>query len=107
MTATRAILFALALAAVGCAAQTAPTTRPATTVYRDHAAVALVYEPPIAADLPRLALARDTREPAAFLGYRQLTVEYFVVHRDDWQMDGYPDQFTRRAISDQSGVRYR
>lgn len=71
------------------------------------AAGALVFDPPITQGQPPLMLARADREPGAFIGYQNTVMTWFYQRHDDWQMDGYPDQYNQRAISVRVGVRYR
>lgn len=102
-----ALLFSGGLA--GCAAtrEPAPVSELPQPMYLDRAAGALVFDPPIAAGQPPLTLARSHRQPGAFVGYQDLVTTWFYHRRDDWQMDGFPDQYTQRAISERQGVRYR
>jgi hypothetical protein len=93
-------------------------------VYRERAsrpAAALVFSPPLLQDSPPLELARDARQPAAFVGYPESVAEYFYVRWDDRQSGGegsgfgfrggggggWGDRYERRAISEKVGVLYR
>lgn len=81
------------------------------------ASAALVFDPPVAADGASLDLARDTRQPSAFLGYDEGVAEYFYLRWDDrqsnwgtslgWGGSGRGDWYERRAVSEKVGVLYR
>jgi hypothetical protein len=80
------------------------------------AAAALVFEPGMAAALPQGALAREGRDPEAFVGYAEGVTEYFYVRWDDRQGNwgsgrhgggGAYDRFERRAVSEKVGALYR
>jgi hypothetical protein len=77
------------------------------------AAAALVFEPSMAGELPEGALAREGREPEAFVGYAEGVAEYFYLRWDDRQSNwgrgghGGDDRYERRAISEKVGVLYR
>ena len=78
------------------------------------AAAALVFEPAMAADSPRPDLAREGRQPEAFVGYAEGVTEYFYVRWDDSQSNwgaghhgGNYDRFERRAVSEKMGALYR
>ena len=117
---------------LGCAAPTAKTqTHPKAAeanlaVYRERAskpAAALVFSPPLIQDAPPLELARDDRQPSAFMGYPEAVTEFFYLRWDDSQVGGagtwgsgfnsggsgfgWGDRYERRAISEKVGVLYR
>lgn len=77
------------------------------------AAAALVFEPSMGQALPDGALAREGREPEAFVGYAEGVAEYFYLRWDDRQSNwgrgghGGGDRYERRAISEKVGVLYR
>jgi hypothetical protein len=76
------------------------------------AAAALVFEPAVSRGLPPDALARDDRQPQAFLGYPEGEAEYFYLRWDDrqsnWGHGGRgDDRYERRAVSERVGVLYR
>ena len=77
------------------------------------AAAALVFEPAVSHELPPDALARDGREPHAFVGYPEGVAEYFYLRWDDRQSNwgrgrhGGDDRYERRAVSERVGVLYR
>ena len=115
----------------GCAAPTAHPpaergTEAKLAVYRERAsrpAAALVFSPPLVQDAPPLELARDPRQPSAFMGYPESVAEFFYLRWDDRQVggegrsgfgfrgggDGFGsgDRYERRAISEKVGVLYR
>lgn len=67
----------------------------------------------MAGELPEGALAREGREPEAFVGYAEGVAEYFYLRWDDRQSNwgagrhGGDDRYERRAISEKVGVLYR
>lgn len=74
------------------------------------ASAALVFTPPVALDAPPVELARDVRQPTAFVGYPEMVSEHFYLRWDDRQTnDGLHerDRYERRAISEKTGVLYR
>ena len=76
------------------------------------AAAALVFEPPMARGGPPLMLAREGRQPEAFVGYAEGEREYFYLRWDDrqsnWDRGRHGgDRYERRAISEKVGVLYR
>ena len=95
-------------------------------VYRERAskpAAALVFSSPLVQDAPPLELARDARQPSAFMGYPESVAEFFYLRWDDRQIGGEGasgfgfrgggsgfgsgDRYERRAISEKVGVLYR
>jgi len=117
---------------LGCAAPSAKTqARPNAAeanlaVYRERASkpsAALVFSPPLIQDAPPLELARDDRQPSAFMGYPEAVTEFFYLRWDDSQVGGagtwgsgfnsggsgfgWGDRYERRAISEKVGVLYR
>jgi hypothetical protein len=73
-----------------------------------------VFEPPASRGLPADALARDDRQPQAFVGYAEDVAEYFYLRWDDRQSNwgngrhgGGDDRYERRAVSEKVGVLYR
>ena len=94
-------------------------------VYHERAsrpAAALVFSPPLLQDTPPLELARDERQPSAFMGYPEGVTEFFYLRWDDRQIGGEGsgsgfhnsgsgfgsgDRYERRAISEKVGVLYR
>ena len=85
------------------------TARPAA------AAAALVFDPPVLADVPAPDLTRDGRGPEAFIGYAEGVTEYFYLRWDDRQSNwgngsghgGGDNRYERRAISEKVGALYR
>ena len=95
-----------------CCPTTAPSQALATPQQFDDdvAAAALVFDAPIAADEMPLDLARDTRQPSAFVGYDQQTTTYSFVITEDRQGNfnsNTGDHFWRRAFSARVGVSTR
>jgi hypothetical protein len=101
----------------GCAAQRADrrvTNRvPGRVALEDSArpaSAALVFTPPVALGAPPVELARDERQPSAFVGYPEMVSEHFYLRWDDRQSsDGFGDRdrYERRAVSEKTGVLYR
>ena len=112
------LVVAAALVTGGCARQPGNVRRargnaddPALAGARP-AAAALVFEPPVARDVPPPQLARDGRQPEAFVGYPVGVAEYFYLRWDDRQSNWGRgrhggDRYERRAISEKVGVLYR
>ena len=123
------VLVLGAASITGCARNSA-TARHSTTdsaslaVYRERAsrpASALVFTPPLLQEAPPLELARDVRQPSAFVGYPESVAEFFYLRWDDSQIggegshgiwnghggSGSRDRYERRAISEKVGVLYR
>lgn len=90
----------------GCAAHKpaampqANITAPAPLV----ASAALVFDPPIIQQEPRLDLSRSTRGPAAFAGFEDTTTTYFYVRTDDRQTTDFTDRFEREGYSSKVGA---
>lgn len=83
-------------------------------------ASALVFDPPVLQDEPRLELSRADRQPRVAVGYEEMTAEYFDIRMDDSQISngfsgrhgsgggwGSYDRYERRAVTERVGVRYR
>ena len=117
MRLTGVILFAVAALIGGCAAQprqqrSAVTPRPAdpSAEFDEEVAVtasALVFDPPVAAGLPALELARDVRQPAAFVAYDDVETTYFYLRLDDRQKLTNDGRSERRVISETFGISRR
>jgi len=108
------ILAAAGLMGVGCASQSAkPQAAESTAVlvsYSTSRAGALVFDPPVAQDQPKVELAREDRTPGVFMGYDETIATYHVVRFDDRQANDFGvnnDRFERRSISYRVGVNYR
>jgi hypothetical protein len=110
-------MIGVTLLAGGCARHRshaeARTADPFTRA-RPAAAAALVFDPPASRGLPPDALARDDRQPQAFVGYAEGEAEYFYLRWDDRQSNwgsghhgGGDDRYERRAVSERVGVLYR
>lgn len=96
-----------ASAATGLAssASSAPAARQAVV------ASALVFDPPIVADQPRLDLSRSGRWPEAFWGFESGTTTYFYLRVDDRIDSGlerrFSERYQRRAVTQRFGLSYR
>jgi hypothetical protein len=109
------ILLACLAACASKPGTVATVPAPETHDYEPLTASALVFDPPIAANQPRLELSRDLRQPSAFVGYDGPITTYYWIHTDDWQNSAWSgdasssvgDQYERRAVIDTAGVRYR
>lgn len=102
-------LFILTIAGLlaGCAGSKPQRPDAIGPVYLDAPAASLAFTPPIALDQPPLELARDLRQPAAFVGFDELTTTSFHIRTDDRFGDDGFDWLTRRAVSDRVGISYR
>jgi hypothetical protein len=79
-------------------------------VYAPATCTALVFDPPIAANEPRIDIPREARERGAFWGYEETTATYFYLRIDDHQNESCghrQDTYERQAISERVGVSYR
>ena len=113
----RALTILVLSLATGCATQSRHRDVTATDerfAAARPAAAALVFDPPVALDGPPLELARDVRQPEAFVGYAEGVTEYFYLRWDDRQASyghgrhgGNDDYYERRAISEKVGALYR
>ncbi|MCC6423265.1 MAG: hypothetical protein IT447_07275 [Phycisphaerales bacterium] len=106
---TLSILFLL-LAVGGCVANKkhpSTTNHVSLTRYETTSAAALVFEPPIAANLPHLDLSRDSRTPAAFVSYDSTFTSYYYVRTDDRLPGDWYGWPARRAITEKFGITYR
>jgi hypothetical protein len=70
-------------------------------------ASALVFDPPVAAGLPVLELARDDRQPSAFVAYDDVQTTYFYLRLDDRQRLANDGRSERRVISETFGISRR
>jgi hypothetical protein len=101
---------------VGCAskpaqhvatAALAPTTAP---LYDDAVAAALVYDPPMVVNSPRIDVSREGRAPTAYAGFEEITTTFYYLRIDDHQQSVgglNNDRFERQAITQRTGVSYR
>lgn len=103
-----AVLFLTTLA--GCAAdRSKPVEATQPLVFRRPApAAALAFDAPTGLVLSYQALARDYRDPAAYVGYDDIVTTYSYTLTDDRQylFDNFND-FERRVISARTSVSYR
>ncbi len=108
----RSSLLVITLLAAGCAshgkhsASTEPA-QPLPPVYAERTATVLAFDPPTAPFDASAALSRDARQPAAVVGYDEVTVTSFYLRTDDRLSDDFGDNYDRRAFSVRSGVSYR
>jgi len=76
-------------------------------------ASALVFDLPIARDLPPLNLDRESHQPGAFVGFEGPSAEYHTVLINSYQGGGYGygcdagDGYQRVDLIQRSSVRYR
>ena len=118
---TPVILAVSALLLIGgCASQPQPSTQPsvadqgppASAIAQDSSdeavAAALVFDPALIIGEPPVMLAREDRQPGAFVGYQEQTVTSFYIRIDDRQTGNrHNDRYERRAIIEQVGATYR
>jgi hypothetical protein len=117
-----AYILLSALTTVGCAskpAHPAATAAPELArIYDDAVAAALVYDPPVVANSPRIEISREGRAPAAFAGFEEITTTFYYLRVDDRQLNYggggasggqhiNNDRFERQAITERVGVSYR
>lgn len=90
-------------------AELGPTTLPVQHRYERAKAGSLVFDPPVTQGQLPLRLAREDRNPDAFVGYDSVYTTYFYLRTDDRQHGGdfRNDRFDRRAISTKVGATYR
>ena len=91
----------------GCAASGQRQQAAAPPQYQDAPAVSLVFDPPAALDQPPMLLPREPRQPAAFVGFEDLTATFFYIRQDDRQMSWRDHGVFREAVSERVGVSYR
>ena len=75
-------------------------------------ASALVFDLPIARDIPPMNLDRASREPGAFVGNESPSVEYHTVLINSFQGAGFGDRgfgdsYQRQDFVQRTSVRYR
>lgn len=97
------ILFVL----TGCASHKVAQVAPAPAAYLDRSAPSLVFDSPLVMNEPRLVLPREPREPAAFVGFEELTTTFFYVRNDDRQLSDGTHWLSRQAVTEKAGVSYR
>jgi hypothetical protein len=106
-------LILLTIAMVGCASkQPQPMSATASPrIYDDAVAAALVYDPPVVADSPRLDVSREGRAATAYAGFDEVITTFYYLRVDDRQQSfgsgGHHDRFERQAITERVGVSYR
>ena len=107
-------LILCAFTIAGCVSQqrhvNVATPAPEPAAFDDAAATtasALVFDPPVAAGLPPLDLARAGREPSAFVAYEDVQTTYFYLRLDDRQKITDDGRSERRVISETFGISRR
>ena len=84
---------------------------PVAPLYDDAVAAALVYDPPVVVNSPRIEISRDGRAPSAYAGFEELTTTFYYLRMDDHQQSlggrWNNDHFERQAITERVGVSYR
>jgi hypothetical protein len=96
--------------AVGCAtAPMQPSAHKAVSQpeYSDAVAAALAVDPPLTANEQHPELARAPREPAAYLGYQDTTVEAHVTYTDNLESSPFGDAYAKESMTVKSNTRYR
>jgi hypothetical protein len=105
--------FILLAVISGCASKPAPpvAAAPAAPLYDDAIAAALVYDPPVVANSPRIDISREGRAPSAYAGFEEMTTTFYYLRIDDHQQtfggSHNNDRFERQAITQRVGVSYR
>ena len=81
----------------------------ATMAYEPSVSTAFVFDPPVAAGMPPVTLARGERQPTAYLGFEELQAEYYYLRIDDNFTGDIDDwgNYQRRSVTQTIGVRYR
>ena len=102
----------LGLMGIGCASkQTQPVaTAPPAPIYDQAVAAALVFDPPVVLNSPRIDVSREGRAQTAYAGYEELTTTFYYLRIDDHQQNFgglRNDRFERQAITQRVGVSYR
>ena len=103
---TPVMLAASALFLIGgCASQPQPSTQPSvadqgpppSAIAQDSSdeavAAALVFDPALIIGEPPVMLAREDRQPGAFVGYQEQTVTSFYIRIDDRQTGNHRQRF--------------
>ena len=106
----RLTLILIGLVAAGCA--TAPKPPPAGSTaleagYSEASAAALAVDPPLTANELHPELAHAPREPAAYLGYQDSTVEAYITYTDNLESSPYGDAYAKESVTVKSNTRYR
>lgn len=100
----------MVLVAAGCASAPKPGASAGATPAPDYAeatAAALAVDPPLTANQPHPEFARAQREPAAFLGYQDSTVEAYTTYTDNLESSPFGDAYARESVTVKSNTRYR
>jgi len=103
-----AAILALFSALCGCgASRPASLSDPNAPQYSENPATALAFTPTIALHEPPIALWRDLRQPAAFVGFEGLGASFIYIRTDDRQSNDNTDSYLRQSIIEKTGVTYR
>jgi hypothetical protein len=108
----RGLAIFLGVLMAGCASKPAPPSAAVAPIdtYDDAVAAALVYDPPVLLNSPRLEVSREGRGQAAFAGFDEVIATYYYLRIDDRQQsygNWRNDRFERQAITTRVGVSYR
>lgn len=94
--------------AAGCASAPKPgASATSAPDYVEATAAALAVDPPLTANQPHPELARAQREPAAYLGYQDSTVEAYTTYTDNLESSPFGDAYARESVTVKSNTRYR
>lgn len=100
-------LLGLAALICGCASKGNGAPQLIRPAYYDAPAPALVFDPPVALDEPQIALSRNDRQPALFIGFYEARTTFYHIRTDDRHDLTTLDRTYRRAVIDEVGVSYR
>ncbi|HZZ41393.1 MAG TPA: hypothetical protein VFE58_00515 [Tepidisphaeraceae bacterium] len=105
----RIITILLLSTLIGCASQHPASTAqtPALTPTYAYPASALVFDPPIAYNVPALDLSRNDRGPSAFAGFQQSTTSLTYTFTDDHQSTDFHNSYDRYSYISQIGTSVR
>ena len=108
------VMVLLGVFSAGCAMQQASppqstAERPVyTDGYDDARCAALVFDPPVMADRPRMEFSRDQRQPSAYGGFDDPITTYYDIQTDDCQSnDPTQSYYQRRALMEKIGTNTR
>jgi hypothetical protein len=106
------VFILLGVMVVGCASKQAQplAAAPPAPIYDEAVAAALVFDPPVTVNSPRIDIAREGRAQTAYAGFEELTTTFYYLRIDDHQQSFgglRNDRFERQAITQRVGVSYR
>ena len=107
------IFILLGSTLAGCASnsqQSSVAAKPASPIYNDAIAAALVFNPPAIANEFPLDMSREGRSVSAFAGFDEIITTFYYLRMDDYQQTNGKyrnDRFERQAITERVGVSYR